>query len=235
MSPAEFRTCLRLRLGLEQPSIRTDVKCKCGAFPDPYGVHYLTCSAGSHLRTRHEMVLRGFHEMCSATGKLSEIRGLEDKLHGFTGPKGHKLVLDQTIADWQPDHADVAMDFAICHPCAPTYCAAASSTNLAAADRRSEQKHGKYGAACQAHDLEFQAPVLEVFGAMNKRAEKLIKRAARLLQDELPEGTTKTWTADTFASWHTQRISIALQRTNAKAIRLRAARDFRRAGFPGID
>ena len=30
MSPADFRACLRLRLGLEQLCIRTDVKCRCG-------------------------------------------------------------------------------------------------------------------------------------------------------------------------------------------------------------
>ena len=94
MNPAEFRICLRLRLGLEQLCIRTDVKCKCGVFPDALGVHYLTCTTGNHLKTRHEVVSRAYHEMVQATGKLSEIRGLEDRLPGFTGPKGYRLVLD---------------------------------------------------------------------------------------------------------------------------------------------
>ena len=48
MSPVDFRICLRLRLGMEQLSIRTDVKCRCGVRPDAFGLHYLTCSAGKH-------------------------------------------------------------------------------------------------------------------------------------------------------------------------------------------
>ena len=173
--------------------------------------------------------------MVQATGKLSEIRGLEDRLPGFTGPKGYRLVLDQTIVDWESDHADLGIDVAICHPCASTYVAAASTTDVSAATTRATQKVGKYDRACTAHDLEFRPAILEVFGAMHEEAEQLIKRAAQLLQNELPEGTVKTWTADSFAAFHQQRIAITLQRSNAKAIRYRSARDLRAAGFPGVD
>ena len=219
---------------MEQLGIRTDVKCRCGVRPDALGLHYLTCSAGKHLSARHELCVRAYHEMARATGRYSEITGLEDRLNGFSGPGGHRLVLDQTITDWTGDNADVGIDYAVCHPCAPIYVAAAATNSLSAATRRAEQKTGKYEAACRAHDMEFLPAIIEVFGAMNPTAVELIKRAARILQNELPADSVRTWTADNFAAFHSQRISMALQRSNAKAIRLRAHRDLRDSGLSCI-
>ena len=73
MGSADFRACLRLRLGMELPSIRPTCRCKCGTFPDASGLHYLTCSAGDQLKTRHEVVIKAAHEMVAAAGKHSEM------------------------------------------------------------------------------------------------------------------------------------------------------------------
>ena len=62
LNPTDFRCCVRLRLGLPQLAVRTDVPCKCGSLPDALGVHYLTCSSGNHLKNRHELVVKGFHD-----------------------------------------------------------------------------------------------------------------------------------------------------------------------------
>ena len=132
--------CLRLRLGLPQLPIRTDVKCKCGKHPDAHGVHYLTYSHGNHLQTRHELIVKAFHEMVQATSKHSQTKQLEQTLHGFTGPKGSALVLDQTMSDWTDDHRDIGLDYAICHPCATTYLSTSVDTDLGAADQRGGQK-----------------------------------------------------------------------------------------------
>ena len=59
-----------------------------------------------------------------------------------------------------------------------------------------------------------------------------MRRAAQIVTDALPEEQATTWTADSFTAFYAQRMSIAVQRANAKAIRLRSARDFRIAGFP---
>ena len=82
--------------------------------------------------------------------------------------------------------------------------------------------------------MEFVPAILEVYGAMDAGAEGLIKKAAKLLTNELPEGTATTWTADSFAAFYSQRIGLSLQRANAKAIRLRATRDLRATGFLGV-
>ena len=81
--------------------------------------------------------------------------------------------------------------------------------------------------------MKFEPAVLEVFGAMDATAQQLIKGSAALLSNQLLEGTASTWTADSFAAFHSQRISISLQRSNAKAIRLRAMRDLRASDHLG--
>ena len=78
------------------------------------------------MKTRHELVVKAFHEMVLATGKHSETRGLEQTLSGFSNSKGNRLVLDQMIWDWNAGHEDIGLDFAVCHPCARTYKTAAS-------------------------------------------------------------------------------------------------------------
>jgi len=234
LCPADFRCSVRLRLGLPILAIRTDVRCKCGVFPDSLGIHYLTCTTGNHLSTRHELVVKAFHEMVLATGKHSATRQLEQVLAGFSGLKGNRLVLDQLVNDWTSSHEDIGIDFAVCHPCAPAYRSAAAANDLAAAGIRENGKDQKYAGPCQAHDISFKGAVMEVYGAMNQNCVDLVKQASKLLSNELAQGTSTTWTAASFASFHQQRISIALQRANAKAIRYRALRDFQASDFTGI-
>ena len=227
---ADFRTILRLRLGLPQPCIRTGVKCRCGQFPNALGMHYLNCTHGDHLNTRHEVVTKATHEMVQATAKHSSTKGLEDTLAGFRNRKGNRLVLDQLVRGFGANGTDVGVDFAICNPCASTYLQAAKNKELAAADARCGGKIGKYDVPCKAHDIEFRPAVIELFGAMSPHMEGLISHAAQLLEDSLPEDTVTTWTADSFSAFHQQRISVALQKANAKSIRLRSARDTYTAG-----
>ena len=233
MGSADFRSCLRLRLGMPQLCVRTDIKCRCGKYPDAEGIHYLTCTHGNHLTTRHELLVKAFHEMVQATSRHSQTKDLEDHLHGFTGPKGNRLVLDQVVAGWTDDREDLALDYAVCHPCAASYLPAAKDDDLGAAGIRGGIKKGKYLGPCRHHDMKFEPAVLEVFGAMDATAQQLIKGSATLLSNQLPEGTASTWTADSFAAFHSQRISISLQRSNAKAIRLRAMRDLRASNHLG--
>jgi hypothetical protein len=139
-------------------------------------------------------------------------------------------VLDQLVRGFGANGTDVGVDFAICNPCATTYLQAAKNKELAAAVARCGGKTGKYDLPCKAHDIEFRPAVIELYGAMSQHMEGLISHSAQLLEDSLPEDTVTTWTADSFSAFHQQRISIALQKANAKAIRLRAARDIFTSG-----
>ena len=54
--------------------------------------------------------------------------------------------------------------------------------------------------------------------------------------NELPElGVAHTWTSRSFRAFYSQRIAIALQRGNAKAIRLQALSDMRVDGNPDME
>ena len=189
-------------------------------------MHYLTCTTGDQLKTRHEIIVKASHEMVSATSRHSATRGLENVLEGYSNSRGNRLVLDQLVKAFSRDGADHGFDYAVCHPCSSSYLSSAKDSPLGAAKKRAEQKVNKYDVACRNHDIAFNAPVLEVFGAWSDDMVKLAKSCAALVQDSLPDGTTTTWTADSFSAYHQQRIGIALQRANAKAIRLRAARDY---------
>jgi hypothetical protein len=231
LGSADYRVCLRLRLGLPQRCIKAGLKCRCGTVPDPLGIHHLCCPHGGHLTTRHEVICKASHEMVRAAGKESSTKGLEDSLPGFRSAKGYRLVLDQLIQSFTPDGTDVGLDFAVCHPCATSYLPHSKNNTLGAADERCGGKNSKYLAPSQANDISFRPAVMEVFGAMSQHMEGLIKECATLVKDSLPEDTITTWTAESFSAFHQQRISIALQRGNAKAIRLRAARDIHAAGL----
>ena len=95
------------------------------------------------MKTRHDMSVKVLHEVVLATSKLSETRQLEDRLHGFVNSKGNRLVLDQIIIDWTPDHEDYGLDLAICHPCVRSYLPRAKDEDLAAAEQRGGGKMKK--------------------------------------------------------------------------------------------
>ena len=129
-------------------------------------------------------------------------------------------MLDQVIADWTPDHEDCGLDLAICHPCVRTYLPKAKDQDLAAAEQRGGSKRNKYEGPCRSHKMVFKATVVEVFGAMAPATVEVIKRAAQIVSNELSDGTATTWTARSFSSFHQQRLAMAIQRGNAKAIKV---------------
>ena len=93
-------------------------------------MHYLNCTHGDHLNTRHEVVTKATHEMVQSTAKHSATKGLENVLEGFKNKKGNRLVLDQLVRGFGINGTDVGIDFAICNPCATTYLQAAKTKSL---------------------------------------------------------------------------------------------------------
>jgi hypothetical protein len=47
MEPKDFRSALRLRLGMDQPFIFTRCCCRCGQLVDRRGYHYLECTGAN--------------------------------------------------------------------------------------------------------------------------------------------------------------------------------------------
>jgi hypothetical protein len=232
----EFRICLRLRLGLVQPCIFTSCRCKCGAAVDPYGDHYLTCKAGGHLITRHDNVVTACAQTARTAQHITRITGLSDFFETRTST-GKRLVPDLVVSNWADDGGDVAGDVSICHPCADSYIKEAASCSLGAALARERRKNGKYQAAATQQGVGFIPLVAETFGAWSFQLVDFMRDARRMMADKLPEDTATSWTAASFSGHFSQRISVAIAKGNARAIRLRATRDFALSGYqpPMVD
>ena len=153
----------------------------------------------------------------------------------WTGRDGNALKPDQKIHEWHEDGRHTLLDYSICHPCASSYVQPASRKPLATAERIEGEKNGDYLEPSRGEGYHFSPVVLETYGAFGQGAQWLLDRACDIMGNELPEGTPQTWTATSFRAYWAQRLSIALQRGNAKAIRIRSIRDMRVDGNIGVD
>ena len=93
----------------------------------------------------------------------------------------------------------------------------------------------QYAPPCAGEGYAFTPIAFESFGAFGESATAYLDRAADIINNELPEDTVTTWTAMSFRAFYAQRFSVALQRGNARAIRLRAMRDMRVDGRADLD
>ena len=79
--------------------------------------------------------------------------------------------------------------------------------------------------------MRFMPLVAETFGAWGPHLVDFVRDARRLMNDKLPEDTITSWTAVSFSAHFSQRISVAIMKGSARAIRLRATRDFHLSGY----
>ena len=73
LSPASYRTCMRLRLGLALPELEIAQRagrrtCVCSTPFDTHGHHILACPQTGALTWRHTAVLKAIEVACRATG-----------------------------------------------------------------------------------------------------------------------------------------------------------------------
>ena len=224
---------------MKQSCIISGTVCACARHPviDPHGYHYLECGEGGHILSRHNH-LQTVGDQCARTaGHFSTTRGLRGLLPfpQWQNNRGEALVPDQKIHEWSEDGRHMLADYNVCHPCASSYVAAASREQLKTAERSEREKVRQYEAACQGEGYAFSPIVFESFGAFGASATTFLDRATDIIRNELPEGTVNTWSTMSFRSFYAQRFSVALQRGNARAIRLRATRDMRVDGQVGVE
>jgi hypothetical protein len=231
LKPEEMRTALRLRLGLEHPCIFTQLRCSgCDKrIVDAQGIHCLTCtSGGNELWLRHQQMLHCMHDATRTTGKFSRI----EELHGLLPPKQNngrttELVPDQLVEGLGRDGKDVLTDLTVICPVASSYIRFGSQELGAAKEREKEKNNHGYLAASTAVGKEFVPLAFEVFGAWGPAAQQFFNDLKRIMDNKLPKDCQHTWTSSSWASYHSQKVSIALQRGNAQAILMRSSRNFR--------
>jgi hypothetical protein len=201
---------------------------------DTYGDHYVTgTEGGNHLTLRHGSCVAHIADMTRAAGSITRTTKLLGLLDPHVHPDtGKALKPDALHLTWEVDGRDTFTDVCICHPCAPSYVHQAATSSLHAASYWERRKVRAYGEACRGMGYAFTPLCFESYGAIGADAERFIKKAVRVMASKLPKDYLKltganTWTASSFHLHFLQRIGIAIQRGNAKAIRRRALRDFR--------
>ena len=135
LSPEEFSSGLRMRLGLPMPQANGMLSCpnqKCKASIYEEGLHLLTCSKGPgrvrlHNRTWHSAILStGLQATVEQRGMYHDQRCPDIVVPDFS--KGRSLHLD----------------FSATHPCLPSNIATSSHTIGAAAAKREQEKQSLY-------------------------------------------------------------------------------------------
>ena len=225
MPPEEFRTACKLRLGMIHPQVSPIATCMCGASPDLFGTHYMACKIGNQRSIRHDHVAATLKQMLLALGHVARVNGLQDLLP--VGPAGEARVVDVYGAAGPLMAKAVAIDVAVVHPVCDSYVKAAAATSRATAAGREEIKMAKYGQACDNVGISFIPAVFESYGTAGEIFEGWFKKVMKA-KDKIDKemGSNKvSWTAHTSGAYWQQRLSVALQRGNAKMVHRRGARD----------
>ena len=103
-----------------------------------------------------------------------------------------------------------------------------------AAQTAEKAKCDKHGPAAAANSLDFVPLAIETTGAWGKRAQSLLGKLAKRVDDSAPAHAT--WAAPTFTQYWLQRVGVHLQRARMQGIRRiadRVRRNKERTWFAG--
>lgn len=207
MSFEEFSTAIRLRLGLPHPLlVGLPTSCPCGKPCDATGVHLLRCSLGGETIVVHDAVRDATAQILS--GSLVHIR--REVVLDLPGPPPQRVRVDLTMV--RDGHRTLA-DLVVANPLRHDLIDIASTTAGAAASRAATTKEAKYTA--RAPSDTFLPLAIEMFGRLHHPFDGLLRQAARDIHGRMgPTGPPLSILTTHFC----QRISVALQRAQARAI-----------------
>ena len=172
-------TCaVGLRLGAE---VAAPALCACGAQLDVHGDHALTCRHGTGRHARHSEVNSRIQHALQSAGVAATLEPIGLNLTDGKRPDGC-TILPFTRGK------EMAWDATVCHTCAPTYIAAASTKARSVAETAEGHKDQKYRPLSDR--VLFRAVGLETFGAFGPSAIALFDDiAARIQAHQNTSGT----------------------------------------------
>ena len=240
--------CARYRLGAVQPLIPEGARCStCGGVVDRFGHHYFACPGAALIR-RHDRLVVQAAAMCRAcTGSVVhiEVTGMfRRERHGqASGQRCQKradIVLEASgTMDPGPGQRGRAplgggsglqvADMAVSSPHAPAYVTAAQRPG-GCAELREGCKASAHEAEVRAAGHTFVPVVFETHGALGPRGtawfRALVQQASVVGQDpdRPPSPEEEQWLRAQLAFEWQQRLSVTLQRGNARAIITRSRR-----------
>jgi hypothetical protein len=207
MSSTEFRTALKLRLGVNFHHLLPRCCCPQRNNICNNGIHLFSCNEMKpFLQWRHDAIQHDLLQL----GQYAMKRVTDSGLGRMTEEDGRKG--DLLFAGMGKDNNDLVVDITIANPCCPTYLHHARDIEKYALTQLENGKFRKYSAQYHAVGVDFKPLAMEMFGATSdiflKFLKALAKEAAEI--NDTPYCTT-------FSYWQ-KRISTTLQRYNAKVL-----------------
>jgi hypothetical protein len=203
----DCRTALAVRLGLNVLPEGTCLEVKCQEHSDSLGAHAMRCKCGGDICSRHNALARVFHEECS-------VASLQPQLETqFLVPGSQKRPGDVTVASYDGE-GRTAFDFACISSTQIKYLGKSQTNVASAVDRYEKEVKGKVALSCP-KDLKYVPLVCDNMGAWSETAQQVFKRVAHAAADRI--GAKRAVREHRLY----QRLSVALWRANAKAIRIR--------------
>ena len=231
----EFRTMLRIRLGLKLACAERVTCCKCEAPVAPSfknGRHWMTVCRNSHRTLLHNGTRDLIAKMYRSLGVAAdtEVKGLYLQLTSHGEYKPADVLVPASATE---DGKAWALDVAYVDPTCPTYLARRSHKKaLEAAKKRHEEKmstHRKQAGEAGVLGLAFvkKPLVIEATGGMGKETQKwwdtvlALERLRRQPGDPTSRrdlGLEHTWSANKHSTFWLQSISMQYARAQASSV-----------------
>ena len=178
LSDSNFRTAMRLRLGLtNMPANAPGVRCDCGHFMLPTEKdHALTCTRhGGTMTLRHSMITNDWRRIATRAGISSSVEPAINALPGAQAAPNVRPLSRGDILVVLPDGLTVC-DVSVVHPAAASYAAQARVPGGAAA-ARDRLKITKYQTT-DPNGYAFVPLSHETYGRLGKPAMQLLNTLA---------------------------------------------------------
>ena len=203
LSNQQFQIALRLRLGLKQHPMLSDV-CVCGESLAEDPSHFLGCQrlAPRSVTRRHNSIVHTLARLAREFGVEMHVEPRESR-HMVDGKDRHP--------DLRSYRLNALVDVAIVHPCARTYVAGAAVVRGSAAKTRERDKHRKYDECAKREGVPFYSFILEGFGLIGSEAVKYVDALISA------ESTHPSYITDPrqMRPYFMRTLAFALQRGNA--------------------
>jgi hypothetical protein len=209
-TPREFVTLVRWWLG--QSIYDAETPCPACARPsDRDGYHALTCQCwGGRIHRHHALA----NECAKMLSKAHHNPSREKSLDGSTRP------CDVFVPHWSAG-MPLALDFAVSHPLQPAaFSNAVERTPGSWAATYADQHKAKFEAPCAAKGVQFQAMVVDTFGAWDPAALKVLNAIAD--QYAIHQSVSPSYAANILF----QRLSVTLMRMNSRMMLVRKPTGF---------
>ena len=209
MTSPEFRTALKLRLGIPFHNLLPHCCCPQRTRICPDGIHLFSCNEFKPLSLiRHDAIQQDLMAM----GRHGAKRVIDYGLGHMIEEDGRKG--DLLFTGMGANNTDLVVDITIANALTRTYVAHAASVQNYALSLLEHNKMEKYFVAYRDVGIDFKPLAFEMHGAVSETFTKFFKKLAHAAAEEndIPYCVVHSY-------WQ-KRLSTTLQKYNAKALHL---------------